>query len=141
LTIHSRWFLEYAAELKRRGLKIPFECISRADRINDKIADALAEMSCARLWIGAESGSQRILDAMQRKARVEDVQAKRKCSRRAASRWGCSLCWGTREEIADIEATVDHLKKASPDVFLTTVAYPIKGTAITRRSRTRWPPR
>ena len=36
LTIHSRWFLEYAAELKQRNLKIPFECISRADRLNDK---------------------------------------------------------------------------------------------------------
>ena len=32
------------------------------------------------------------------------------------------------EEISDIEATVDHLKKANPDLFLTTVAYPIKGT-------------
>jgi hypothetical protein len=32
------------------------------------------------------------------------------------------------EELVDLEATVDHLKKTSPDVFLTTVAYPIKGT-------------
>jgi radical SAM superfamily enzyme YgiQ (UPF0313 family) len=32
------------------------------------------------------------------------------------------------EEVSDIEATVEHLKKSNPDVFLTTVAYPIKGT-------------
>ena len=35
-TINRRWFLQYAAELKRRGLRIPFECISRADRIDEK---------------------------------------------------------------------------------------------------------
>ena len=32
------------------------------------------------------------------------------------------------EQVSDIEATVEHLKRSSPDVFLTTVAYPIKGT-------------
>src|SRR5262245_31060553 len=78
LTIHPRWFLEYAAALKARGLRLPFECISRADRLNDKVIDALAEMGCYRLWIGAESGSQRILEAMQRKTKIEDVQQKAK---------------------------------------------------------------
>ena len=77
-TIHPRWFLQYAAELKQRGLKIPFECISRADRLNEKVIDALADMACYRLWIGAESGSQRILDQMQRRANIEDVQVKTK---------------------------------------------------------------
>jgi radical SAM superfamily enzyme YgiQ (UPF0313 family) len=130
LTIHPRWFLEYAAELKKRQLKIPFECISRADRLNDKIIDALADMACARLWIGAESGSQRILDAMQRKANVEDVQHKTKLLQARGIEVGQFIMLGYEgEEVSDLEATVDHLKKASPDIFLTTVAYPIKGTA------------
>ena len=129
LTIHPRWFLQYAAELKQRGLKIPFECISRADRINDRIADALAEMGCDRLWIGAESGSQRILDAMQRKARIEDVQHKTQMLQARGISVGMFIMLGYEgEEISDIEATVAHLKKSNPDIFLTTVAYPIKGT-------------
>jgi anaerobic magnesium-protoporphyrin IX monomethyl ester cyclase len=37
--------------------------------------------------------------------------------------------WGyDGEEIADIEATVEHVKQCRPDVFFTTVSYPIKGT-------------
>ncbi|MFP4323703.1 MAG: B12-binding domain-containing radical SAM protein, partial [Anaerolineales bacterium] len=67
-TINHRWLKQYAHELAERGLRVPFECISRADRLNDGIIDLLAEMGCQRRWIGAESGSQRILDAMQRKA-------------------------------------------------------------------------
>ena len=129
LTIHPRWFLEYAAALKGRGLKLPFECISRADRLNDKVIDALAEMGCYRLWIGAESGSQRILDAMQRKTKIEDVQHKTKLLQAKGISVGMFIMLGYQgEEVSDIEATVDHLKKSSPDIFLTTVAYPIKGT-------------
>jgi radical SAM superfamily enzyme YgiQ (UPF0313 family) len=133
LTIHPRWFLQYAEALKERGLKLPFECISRADRIDDRIADALADMGCDRLWIGAESGSQRILDAMQRKAKIEDVQHKSKMLQARGISVGMFIMLGYEgEEISDLEATVDHLKKSNPDVFLTTVAYPIKGTKYYR---------
>ncbi|MEP6962413.1 MAG: radical SAM protein, partial [Acidobacteriota bacterium] len=65
-TIHPSWTLNYAAELKRRGIRVPFECITRADRLTEPVADALAEMGCFRVWVGSESGSQRVLDAMQR---------------------------------------------------------------------------
>lgn len=53
LTIAPRWFLSYAAELKRRGLRIPFEAISRPDRLNETIIEALAEMGCARSGLAA----------------------------------------------------------------------------------------
>lgn len=130
LTIQPRWFLQYAAALKRRGLRLPFEGISRADRLNDAVADALAGMGCYRLWIGAESGSQRILDAMQRKASVADIQAKTGMLQARGIQVGMFIMLGyAGEELSDIAATIDHLKTANPDVFLTTVAYPIKGTA------------
>jgi radical SAM superfamily enzyme YgiQ (UPF0313 family) len=129
LTIAHRWFQSYAAELKKRGIRIPFECISRADRLNEEIIDTLAEMGCYRLWIGSESGSQAVLDAMQRKARVSDVQAKTKMLQARGIEVGMFIMLGYEgEELSDLEATVDHLKQANPDLFLTTVAYPIKGT-------------
>jgi radical SAM superfamily enzyme YgiQ (UPF0313 family) len=129
LTIHPRWFLQYASLLKARGLHLSFECISRADRLNEGIIDALADMGCYRLWIGAESGSQRILDAMERKANVEDIQAKAKMVQARGIEVGMFIMLGyAGEQIADLEETVDHLKRSNPDVFLTTVAYPIKGT-------------
>lgn len=129
LTIHPRWFLEYTGLMKERGLRLPFECISRADRLNETIVDALSETGCYRLWIGAESGSQRILDAMERKANVADIQAKTKMLQARGIEVGMFIMLGYEgEQVSDIEATVEHLKRSSPDVFLTTVAYPIKGT-------------
>jgi radical SAM superfamily enzyme YgiQ (UPF0313 family) len=128
-TIHYGWVREYAAEMRRRGLRLPFECITRADRMTAEIVDLLAELGCFRIWIGSESGSQRILDAMERGVKVEQVQRAVELSRSRGIQSGMFLMWGYEgEEPADIEATIAHVKRSNPDVFFTTVAYPIKGT-------------
>ena len=128
-TVHHGWLEQYAAEMKRRGLRIPFECITRADRLNERAAALLGELGCVRVWIGSESGSQRILDAMQRGVTVEQVRRAVGLAKANGIQTGMFLMWGYEsEEIEDIEATVDHVKECKPDIFFTTVSYPIKGT-------------
>jgi radical SAM superfamily enzyme YgiQ (UPF0313 family) len=128
-TINHEWIRKYAAEMRRRGLRIPFECISRADRLNEEMLDLLAELGCFRIWIGSESGSQRLLDAMDRGVKVEQVQRAIEQSRARNIQSGMFLMWGYEgEEMDDIEATIRHVKTAQPDIFFTTVSYPIKGT-------------
>src|ERR1700728_73123 len=128
-TIHHGWLFQYAAELKRRALQLPSECISRADRLNTKVVATLAEMGCLRVWIGSESGSPRILDAMERGVTVGQMQKPLALFRANGIQTGMFLMWGYQgEELSDIEATVQHVKKTDPDIFFTTVAYPIKGT-------------
>jgi anaerobic magnesium-protoporphyrin IX monomethyl ester cyclase len=128
-TIHHGWFFQYAAELKRRGLKLPFECISRADRLNPQVVETLAEIGCFRVWIGSESGSQRILDAMERGVSAEEVRSAVAMCKSRGIKTGMFLMWGYEgEELGDIEATIEHVKRTDPDIFFTTVAYPIKGT-------------
>jgi anaerobic magnesium-protoporphyrin IX monomethyl ester cyclase len=128
-TIHHGWLRQYAAELRRRGLKLPFECISRADRLSEQVVQTLAEMGCFRLWIGSESGSQRILDAMERGVTVEQVNEAISLCRSNGIQTGMFLMWGyPGEEISDIEATIQHVKATDPDIFFTTIAYPIRGT-------------
>jgi radical SAM superfamily enzyme YgiQ (UPF0313 family) len=129
-TLNRPWTLAYAAELGRRGVRVPFECISRADRINEEVADALAAMGCFRLWIGSESGSQRVLDAMERRTTVEDIRLKTAMLQARGVQVGMFMMLGYEgEDERDLAASVDHLKRSAPDIFLTTVAYPIRGTA------------
>jgi anaerobic magnesium-protoporphyrin IX monomethyl ester cyclase len=128
-TIHHGWLREYAAEMRRRGLQIPFECISRADRLNSEAVTLLAELGCFRVWIGSESGSQRILDAMERGVSVAQVQEAVALCKAKGIQTGMFLMWGYEgEDLSDIDATIEHVKRSDPDIFLTTVAYPIKGT-------------
>jgi radical SAM superfamily enzyme YgiQ (UPF0313 family) len=128
-TIHRGWFFKYADELKRRGIRIPFETISREDRLKPDVIETLGEIGAFRIWIGAESGSQRILDAMTRRTNAEGVVEKVKQLQANGIEAGMFMMLGyDGEEVEDLQASVDLLKRSNPDVFLTTVAYPIKGT-------------
>ena len=128
-TIHHGWLDAYAAEMRRRGLRIPFECITRADRLTPRVAAQLAELGCDRVWIGSESGSQRLLDAMERGVTIAQVRDAVGHLKQNGIRTGMFFMWGYEgEELSDIEATYEHVKACRPDVFFTTVSYPIKGT-------------
>lgn len=129
MTINPKWFKAYSEEIQKRRLFVPYECISRADRLDEDIVKHLGESGCYQLWIGSESGSQKILDAMQRRTSARDVQSKTWLLQKHGIRVGMFIMLGyDGETLSDIEETVAHLKAARPDVYLTTVSYPIKGT-------------
>lgn len=128
-TIHAGWLRRFAAAMAARGLAIPFECITRADRVDDETVALMRQLGCYRVWLGSESGSQRVLDAMERGVRVEQVRQATRQFQGAGIAVGMFLMWGYDGETADdIEATIAHARRALPDVVLTTVAYPIAGT-------------
>ena len=129
-TISHPWLYTYLAELEARGIHLPFETITRADRLqSEESVRALKALGCYRIWIGSESGSQRILDAMQRGVSVAQVRNAVDLARSHGIAVGMFLMWGYEgEELEDIAATVEHVKLSNPDVYFTTVSYPIKGT-------------
>lgn len=128
-TLNKKWIFAFRDELARRRLKLPFETISREDRLDDAVIGALAEMGCRRLWIGAESGSQRILDAMDRRTDAARTREMIALLKRHGIETGTFIMLGyDGEEWDDITATAEHLKASLPETVLTTIAYPIKGT-------------
>lgn len=128
-TINKRWITRYAAELERRSIRLPFETITREDRLDEAVIEALAAMGCYRLWIGAESGSQKVLDAMDRRTDATRMRSMIRLLRRHGIRAGTFIMLGYEGEAwSDLDATAQHLRESLPDDLLTTVAYPIKGT-------------
>ncbi len=137
-TINPRWFFAYGKELKRRNLVMPFETITREDRLDEAIVKELAELRCHRIWLGSESGSQRILDAMKRRADAARIREMVGLLKRHGIQTGLFVMLGfDGERMEDLEATVEHLKRADPDLFLTTVSYPIQGTPYFEQVRDR----
>lgn len=130
-TIQPSWILRLADLLDSGRLRIRFECITRADRLTDEVTRTLAQMGCARMWIGSESGSQRVLDAMERGVRVEQIRQAAEWARKYGIQIGLFIMFGYPGETPqDIEATVAHVRRTLPDYYMSTVAYPIKGTAF-----------
>ena len=73
-TVSHKWLLAFKEEVLKQDAVIPFECITRAERLNDEILQVLKDVGCFRIWIGAESGSQTIIDAMDRRVDVNQVK-------------------------------------------------------------------
>jgi radical SAM superfamily enzyme YgiQ (UPF0313 family) len=130
-TVSHKWLREFVDELKNEKVLIPYECISRADRMNQEVLDLLKESGCFRVWIGAESGSQKVLDAMDRRVNAEWVRTVIKDAKHAGLETGTFIMLGYPGETEeDIIETYNHLVESDPDMFTITVAYPIKGTSL-----------
>ncbi len=130
-TISHKWLEAFQDELQRRNVKISYECITRADRMNETVIRQLKETGCFRVWIGAESGSQKIIDLMDRRVDVQQVRDMINLSKKYGIETGTFIMLGYPGETeADIEETIHHLKESNPDHFTITVAYPIKGTEL-----------
>lgn len=130
-TISHKWLNEFADIIAKRKIKIRYEIITRADRLNEEILDLLAHSGCFRIWIGAESGSQKIIDAMDRRVKVENVREMIQLTRKKGMEAGTFIMLGYPGETeSDIHETVQHLISANPNHFTITLAYPIRGTEL-----------
>jgi anaerobic magnesium-protoporphyrin IX monomethyl ester cyclase len=125
----ARWIAEFAGEVSARDARIPFMIQCRADLISPNAARALAEAGCEEVWMGVESGSQRILDAMEKGTTIEEVRA----ATRALRANGIRACWFLQlgypsEQWVDVLATRDLVREERPDDIGVSVAYPLPGT-------------
>lgn len=130
-TINHKWLREFVAEMQARQLQVPYEIITRADRLTEEAVQLLKQSGCFRVWIGAESGSQKVIDAMDRRVKVDDVRKMIQLVKSYGIEAGTFIMLGyPGEEETDILETLHHLKTSNPDHYTITVAYPIKGTPL-----------
>ncbi len=130
-TVSHKWIGELHDEFIQRGIAIAFECITRAERLTDEVLEQLKAMGCSKIWIGAESGSQKIIDEMDRRVDVNVVREQIRKARQVGIGTGTFIMLGyPNETMSDIKETVHHLKTSNPDHFTITVAYPIAGTSL-----------
>ena len=124
------WLAQFADELEQQNLHIPFKCLSRVDLLlRDGEIDALQRAGAQIVWVGAESGSQKILDAMDKGSRVEQIYEAAQRLHQAGIQVGFFLQFGyPGEERDDIEKTVQMVRDCQPDEIGMSVSYPLPGT-------------
>jgi anaerobic magnesium-protoporphyrin IX monomethyl ester cyclase len=123
------WVQELAATLAAGGGGVPFMIQLRADLVSPAMAMALRAAGCREVWLGAESGSQKILDAMHKGTRIADIVEARQLLGAEGIRVGFFLMLGyLGEQLDDILATRDLLTRTQPDDIGVSVAYPLPGT-------------
>jgi radical SAM superfamily enzyme YgiQ (UPF0313 family) len=127
--LSASWTREFAARVDESGARIPFRMQSRCDLMTRDTVDALARAGCIEVWMGAESGSQKILDAMEKGIRVEQIRQARENLRRHDIRACLFLQFGyLGEDWDDIESTVRLVRDTRPDDIGVSVSYPMPNT-------------
>jgi len=127
--LSNQWTLQFADAVERLDALIPFKMQSRCDLMTGETVSALARAGCAEVWMGAESGSQRILDAMEKGICVEQIYQARENLARHSIRANFFLQFGyPGEGWPEIEATIRMVRETRPDDIGVSVSYPLPGT-------------
>lgn len=126
---HVDWVEAFADHLEASGGSIPFVIQTRADLSSERMVKALRRAGCAEAWIGAESGSQRILDRMTKGTKVDDLVTARQRLGEQGIRVGFFIQLGyLGEQLPDLLATRELITRAAPDDVGVSVSYPLPGT-------------
>jgi radical SAM superfamily enzyme YgiQ (UPF0313 family) len=129
LGLKPGWLERFADLVTEMNCATPFKCLLRADLVNENVAAALKRAKCHTVWMGAESGSQKILDAMDKGTTVEQIYTARKLLGAQGIRVGYFIQYGYRGETrADIELTLKMIRETIPDEIGISVSYPLPGT-------------
>jgi radical SAM superfamily enzyme YgiQ (UPF0313 family) len=132
--LNRHWIQDLAHSVQRRGEIVPFKIQSRADLMTAETVDALRRAGCSEVWMGVESGSQKVLDAMDKGLRIEQVVSARQHLRNAGMRACYFLQFGYPGETwSDIQKTVKLVRETRPDDIGVSVSYPLPNTVFYQR--------
>jgi radical SAM superfamily enzyme YgiQ (UPF0313 family) len=127
--LKPNWTQNFALAVQDLGATIPFKMQSRADLMSADRVSALRQAGCVEVWMGAESGSQRILSAMEKDLKVEQIIEARRNLQKHNIRACFFLQFGYAGETwPEIRETIDLVRRARPDDIGVSVSYPLPGT-------------
>ncbi len=127
--VNKQWVIRWRQAMEAHDAVIPFECLSRVDLLTPELLDNLKAAGCARIWCGVESGSQKVLDAMNKNIKVEEsYRAAQLMKERGIKRAFYIMLGYPGEKRADIQLTKKLLLDTLPETVSISVAHPIRGT-------------
>jgi anaerobic magnesium-protoporphyrin IX monomethyl ester cyclase len=132
--LQAKWVMDLAEQVERLDAVLPFKMQSRVDLMTRNTVRALHRAGCAEVWMGVESGSQKILDAMEKGTHIEQFAIARENLRNEGIRACYFLQFGYPGETwEDIQKTVELIRATRPDDIGVSVSYPLPGTKFFER--------
>jgi len=134
--LNRHWVQEFASSVEEFGCAMPFKIQARADLLTAETAHALKRAGCREVWMGVESGSQKVLDAMDKGLRPEEVLA----ARQHLKEQGILACYFLQlgypgEGWEEIQKTVALVRETRPDDIGVSFSYPLPNTRFYARVR------
>jgi radical SAM superfamily enzyme YgiQ (UPF0313 family) len=138
--IDKTWVRRWRDAVLSKDAVLPYECLSRVDLMDRDIARWLKQTGCRRISFGAESGSQKVLDAMTKGSTVDQIRRTAEICREVGIESYFYMMVGYPGETwEDLKRSVELLRETHPDQFSTTIAYPLPGTTFYDQVKDRLP--
>jgi anaerobic magnesium-protoporphyrin IX monomethyl ester cyclase len=132
--LNAAWAKQFANEVRARNASVPFKIQSRADLMSEETVDALRTAGCTEIWMGVESGSQAILNAMDKGVKLQTIVTARERLRLAGIRACYFLQFGYPGETwNELRQTVGFVRETRPDDIGISFSYPLPGTVFYER--------
>jgi anaerobic magnesium-protoporphyrin IX monomethyl ester cyclase len=132
--LSPNWIESFATAVEAADCRIPFTIQSRVDLMTESAVAALAHAGAEEVWMGVESGSQKILDAMDKGTTIEQVRLATRRLKKHGIRAAWFLQLGyTGEDWEEILLTRELVRKEQPDDVGVSVSYPLPGTLFYER--------
>jgi radical SAM superfamily enzyme YgiQ (UPF0313 family) len=132
--LNQAWTQQFSSEVVKNDAAVPFKIQSRADLMSDATVEALKSAGCAEVWMGVESGSQKILDAMDKGLKLSSVLAARHRLKKAGIRACYFLQLGyPGENWEDLQQTIALVRDTCPDDIGVSFSYPLPDTVFFER--------
>ncbi|MEQ8425348.1 MAG: radical SAM protein, partial [Cyclobacteriaceae bacterium] len=124
------WVQKFETLVTQKGLHFKYKIQSRVDLLlEEKTIQALVSSGAETVWVGAESGSQKILDAMDKGTTVGQITESTMLLKQNGIKVGFFLQFGyTGERQEDIDKTMKMVLDLMPDEIGISVSYPLPGT-------------
>lgn len=132
--LSPNWIERFAQAVEREGCRTPFTIQSRVDLMTESAVEALADAGAEEVWMGVESGSQKVLDAMDKGITIDQIRL----ATRRLKRHGIRAAWFLQlgypgEDWEEILLTRELVRREQPDDVGVSVAYPLPGTLFFER--------
>jgi radical SAM superfamily enzyme YgiQ (UPF0313 family) len=132
--LNHHWVEEFAVEVTKRDAAVPFKIQSRADLMSEQTVQHLKTAGCAEVWMGVESGSQVVLNAMDKGLNLASVVAARSLLRKSGIRACYFLQFGyPGETLTELQETIGFVRETRPYDIGISFSYPLPGTVFYER--------
>lgn len=128
-TLNKERVLKFCRLKKEQGLNVPWSANARVNTVDYEVLKAMKEAGCVELWFGVESGSQRILDVLNKGITLDQVrQAFKQCKELGIRTRGYFMIGNETETREDIAKTEKFIEELSPDIVGVSINTPFPGS-------------
>jgi len=130
-TLYEPKLYDTLKEIKKKRLKIRWNCYTRADKINKTILQEMKSAGCYSLMFGFESGSQKILDNINKKVTVEQMERAYSLTKKVGIKPYPNFMIGSPgESIESVNETINFIKRLKMQDVSLSITTPFPGSKL-----------